>query len=403
MLTADAPFAPDLILSRLGLHRTVFGRDVSSALAEAIGRLSAHRVLLVRDRVAVDACGISDQLVGCLSVDSDCGVVDIHATLAPAEADRWGAWCAEGGYDCVVAVGGGATIDAAKLICLSASNARSLDEMLGGEFSPNRIPIIAAPTTAGSGSEATHFAVLFRDGEKFSVADASLLPQWAIVDPTLTHRVPQRVAVAAGLDVLCQSVESLWSIHADEKSLEFAGEALRLAVPSLHRAVIGREAEAQAMLALASHLAGQAINRGFTTVCHALSYVLTAKYGVPHGLAAAATLPAALLFNCSPTSQGELRAGEERRGPAPRDVLLRVLETRDIDSASRRLVELIRSIGGAASVSELRLPTEYQPREHAESIDPHRLKNNPRPVSIEDSLGLLLTSFDENGRVVGRR
>ncbi|MGI9457471.1 MAG: iron-containing alcohol dehydrogenase, partial [Aeoliella sp.] len=211
MLTATKSFSPDSILNRLGLDHTVFGLGVCTALPDTLDRLAARRVLLVSDPIATDACNISSSLQNCLSRDVKCGVVDVTATLSPAEVDQFGTTCEEGDYDCIVAVGGGATMDAAKLIAIRASNSKPLDQLLSDGFSPNHIPLVAAPTTAGSGSEATHFAVLFVEQEKFSMAHPSLRPSWAVVDPTLTYSSPQRVAAAAGLDVLCQSIESLWS------------------------------------------------------------------------------------------------------------------------------------------------------------------------------------------------
>lgn len=357
-------------------------------------------MLLVRDPIAANACNLSLSLPSCLSRETKCGIVDVTRTLSPAEVDRFGAYCAEGGYDVIVAVGGGATMDAAKLIALRASNSKPVEQLLRDGFSPNRIPIVAAPTTAGSGSEATHFAVLFVEQEKFSLAHPSLCPSWAIVDPRLTHSSPRRVAAAAGLDVLCQSIESLWSVQADSKSTEFAKESLQLVLPSLHPAVVDRDPKAQAHLALASHLAGQAINRSFTTVCHALSYALTAHYNVPHGFAAAATLPAALLFNSGQPMSDVLAVRGNRAVSWPLEDLLEVFKASDIEEAISHVVQLIRSVGGAASVVELRLPHNYHPLSHVESVDPHRLKNNPRTVSVEDSLSLLRTRIDAEGRVI---
>jgi len=411
MLATTKSISPEDTFRRLGLERSVFTNDACSALAEKLIQVHATRVLVVRDPVATDACGISGALNACVKNHQASAFFDVTATLSPSQVDRFAKLCREGQYDSIVAVGGGATLDAAKLIALGASSTRPLKELLAQGFTANKIPIIALPTTAGSGSEATHFAVLFVDQEKFSVAHPTLRPTWAIVDPTLTHSSPRKVAAAAGLDVLCQAIESLWSVNADQQSISHASEALRLVVPSLRSAVVESDAEAQKVLALASHLAGQAINRGFTTICHAMSYMLTAKYGVPHGFAAAATLPASLLYNTSEATtdansnvESEAMHADDltkARECAARAVpiVLDAFQCKDIEAAAIALVRLIRSVGGAASVSELELPHDYRPIDHAESIDPHRLLNNPRPVAIEDSLRLLLATFDVDGRI----
>jgi alcohol dehydrogenase len=413
------------IFDRLDLQQVVFDSSLCAALPQTLQRLGRQHVLLVRDPIATDASGISRSLRDCLVNGRPCDVFDVTSTPAPAEIDLRGIECAKQGYDCIVAVGGGATMDAAKLIALRASNSRPLEQLLNGSFAPNRIPLIAAPTTAGSGSEATHFAVLFVDQKKYSIGHPSMRPSWAIVDPMLTRSVPQRVAVAAGLDALCQSIESLWSIRADSKSIAFASEALRLVVPNLHAAIVERNPQAQANLALGAHLAGQAINRSFTTVCHALSYALTSCHGIPHGLAAAATLPAALLLNAAHLASGRLQShshgphfslrsfngdsgkiSDDRLPHSDRsidrcvEVLLQLFDCNDLPSVTARLVHLIRSVGGAASVSELQLSDDYQAQAHAQSVDPHRLQNNPRLLSHTDLDSLILSRFDSEGRVV---
>jgi alcohol dehydrogenase class IV len=427
MLAQPASISFESLRNHLDLKQVVFGESACSALPGILRQLAARRVLLVRDPAATDASGISTSLRDCLSKGHEYGEIDVATTLAPKEVDHFGAACARRRYDCIVAVGGGATIDAAKLIALRASNSRPIDQLIKDGFSPNEIPLVAVPTTAGSGSEATHFAVLFVDQKKYSLAHSSLRPRWAVVDPSLTHSVPQRVAAAAGLDALCQSIESLWSRNADSESVAFAGEALRLVADNLYAAVKNRDPGSQARLSLGSHLAGQAINRSFTTVCHALSYALTSKYGITHGLAAAATMPAAVLFHGAGLPSGRVEARSSRLHHAAVSVnksnfekssdpgasddgdhciarclqsLRRVFECNDLGSVAARLVQLIRSIGGAASISELQLPDDYQAPAHAESVDYHRLQNNPRTLSQEEIVRLLLTKFDDRGRPI---
>lgn len=387
----------DQIFRKMALPRTRFGVDAVQAVRSAVDDLRPRRVLLVEDSAAAAATGIAADLRKRLSIDAECGVFDVSAALTPAQIDSYGQACAAASYDCIVAVGGGATLDAAKLIALCASNGRPIESMLRSDFTPNAIPMIAVPTTAGSGSEATHFAVLFVGQQKYSVAHVSLRPRLAIIDPTLTHSVPRRVAAAAGLDALCQSIESLWSRQADPRSQMLATEALDLIVPNLRTAVIDGDELARAKLSLASHLAGQAIDRSFTTICHALSYMLTAEYRVLHGFAAAATLPAALRFNAMQLTEGSSLDDDG----SPPEVCLRALFNAfgcsRVEDVASELAKLIRSVGGAASVSELDLSSDYQPARHAKSINVSRLENNPRPATLEDCVGILRLTFDADG------
>ena len=128
-----------------------------------------------------------------------------------------------------IAVGGGAVIDTAKLVCLALTNG-GVDALFeGGGFKP-ALPLVAVPTTAGSGAERTPFAVAYRGSEKHSIADESLAPSHAIVDPELTTSSPRDLTVATGLDALSHAIESLWSTRAtaDSRELSRRGSLSRL-------------------------------------------------------------------------------------------------------------------------------------------------------------------------------
>lgn len=153
-------------------------------------------------------------------------------------------------YGAIIAIGGGSVLDFAKLIKAFWSSADSVLSHLneGEALDPIEIPLIAIPSTAGSGSEATHFAVVYRGKEKFSVAHQRLLPDLAVVIPSLLASQPQSVAAASGMDALCQGIESYWSIHSTEESRRFAAEAIVLAWGALRRAVLSKCPEAMAEL-----------------------------------------------------------------------------------------------------------------------------------------------------------
>ena len=162
--------------------------------------------------------------------------------------------------------------------------------------------MIAIPTTAGTGSEATHFAVVYVDGEKYSLAHPYLVPAYAVIDPLLTYSLPAGVTAASGLDAFCQAIESIWAVGATDVSHTFATEAARLAVQHLRAAVQNPTDTARAGMCRAAHLSGKAINISKTTAPHALSYVLTAEYGLAHGVAVALTLAPMLQYNAQVTA-----------------------------------------------------------------------------------------------------
>lgn len=183
--------------------------------------------------------------------------------------------------DLVITVGGGHVMDVAKAI---------------NHFAGKK-PLIAIPTTAGSGSEATQFAVIYKDGLKTSLEGPDLLPTVAIVDPELSYSVPKEVALPSALDALAQSIESYWSTRSTDESREYSRQALELVWGNIVTALEERKPAAMSAVSIGAHLAGKAINISKTTACHAFSYGLTYRFGVPHGIAAAIFLPAVMRFN----------------------------------------------------------------------------------------------------------
>ena len=175
----------------------------------------------------------------------------------------------------IVAIGGGSSIDAAKGV------------KYYGRFD---VPIMAVPTTSGTGSEATHFAVVYKDGEKQSIADERLLPDYVVLKPSLLKTLPVYQKKCTMLDALCQAIESWWSKKATPESVGYSKEAINLIINNMDGYLKNEDAGNKNML-FASHLAGKAINITTTTAPHAMCYKLTSLYGLPHGHAAALCLP----------------------------------------------------------------------------------------------------------------
>lgn len=200
----------------------------------------------------------------------------------------------------IVAVGGGSVIDMAKLIKAYHSNKENIGTLIeqneigkGTEL----IDLIVIPTTAGSGSEATHFAVVYKNKLKYSVADISLLPSTVFLCAEFTLSASPHLTAVTGIDAFSQAMESWWSIYSTETSIAYSSKALRLIWENLPLAVIENSVSAKRKLMEASHLAGKAINITKTTGPHALSYGFTTHCNVPHGNAVAMFLPSFINLN----------------------------------------------------------------------------------------------------------
>lgn len=256
------------------------GSGALKRFADILAQVRPTKVLVVAGAGSYAASGAEAYFSKALEGLEVARFSDLHAVLKEEDVQRGVELCKEFEPDLVVAVGGGHVLDAGKAI----------------NFFAGRKLLVAVPTTAGSGAEATPFAVIYKDGKKTSLEDPALLPTYAIVDPTLLASVPPTAALASALDALCQSIESHWARGATEESRKYAAEAMELVWGSIEPALEG-DAKALERLAQGAHLSGKAIAISKTTAAHALSYGLTYRFGVPHGIAVAYTMPAMMRLN----------------------------------------------------------------------------------------------------------
>lgn len=177
--------------------------------------------------------------------------------------------------DFIVAIGGGSSIDTAKCI---------------KHLCKTDVPLLAVPTTAGTGSESTHFAAIYKEGRKISIADKKLLPNYVVLVSSVLKTLPLYQKKCTMLDALCQAIESWWSRMVDEESITYSKQAIKLILQNMDSYLKNDDAANENML-MASNLAGRAINITTTTAPHAMSYMLSILYNIPHGHAVALCLP----------------------------------------------------------------------------------------------------------------
>ncbi len=195
------------------------------------------------------------------------------------------------GCDAIVAVGGGSCIDVAKCIKLF-SNLPHGSNYLQAEWTDSGIPLIAIPTTAGTGSESTRYAVIYHEGTKQSISHPSIIPNYAILEPEVLLTLPIYQKKCTLLDALCQGIESWWSINSTELSIYHSTFAVSTIIENMENYLNGGDMLATRLVMDAANRAGQAICITQTTAPHAFSYKLTSIYGLPHGHAVAVCLPA---------------------------------------------------------------------------------------------------------------
>ncbi len=303
-----------------------------------------------------------------------------------AEASRT---AAINGCDGIVAIGGGSCCDVAKVAALCGNQPELIEEFakgLGLERA-RPLPLIAAPTTAGTGSETTHFAAIYVNGRKVSIAHERLRPMGVILDERFQHAMPTSVAACSGLDALCQAMESTWAVGSTDVSLAYAREAGRMIGQNLVMSVLHADRDARRAMMIGSHLAGKAINISKTTAAHALSYQLTQACGVAHGHAVALMLGEIARWNASTVAADCL----DPRGPEW--VVDRVHDAcgylgSNPDDVAGMFAELLARMGLERSIAELDLPDSML-KLFASRVDPVRAGNNPRRLDETSALECL--------------
>jgi alcohol dehydrogenase class IV len=217
------------------------------------------------------------------------------------------ALCQQHDCDSILAVGGGSSIDAAKMIGARAKNNKPIVKMTGlFRVWRGMLPLYAVPTTAGTGSEVTIAAVVSDPVQqrKLPAMDLKLMPTAAALDGALMTGLPAPITAATGMDALTHAVEAFISRNAMQRTDENAIEATQLIMANLERAFDeGSDQEARQNMARASHLAGMAFTQAGVGYVHAIAHNFGARYHVPHGLANAIVMPHVLdysLANCAP-------------------------------------------------------------------------------------------------------
>ena len=280
--------------------------------------------------------------------------------------------------DSIMAVGGGSAMDVAK--CIKAYCGMDGDGADGGflkqEIMPNGIPFLAMPTTAGTGSEATRYAVIYYGGKKQSVTSESFIPETVLMDPGVLKTLPPYQKKATMCDALCHAVESFWSVNSTEESRQYSRDAIRDVLEHMEGYLENTEAGNAGML-MAAHKAGKAINITQTTAGHAMCYKITSLLGCAHGHAA--ILCDRVLY---PWMIRNTDKCIDPRGPEylakTLDEIGQALGCADAQSGAEKLAGLFERLG-----LEIPEAAESQYEELKTSVNPDRLKNHPIALSTE--------------------
>jgi alcohol dehydrogenase class IV len=372
------------------VSRIVFGEGSIARIGEIGHSLLGARAILVTDP-GLCAIGMIDPVIRTLKaagietlvfpdVETDPPETVVNAAVEAAQ---------EFGARGVIGLGGGSSMDVAKLVALLALGKEQLTDVYGiGQAKGPRLPLLLAPTTAGTGSEVTPISIVTTGAaEKKGVVSQVLIPDVALLDPVLTFGLPPAVTAATGIDAIVHAIEAYASASLNNNPLSraLARDALRLMGGALERAVHNAsDRAARVDMLLGAMLAGQAFANSPVAAVHALAYPLGGLYHIPHGLSNALMLPHVLRFNA------------ETAGASYVDIAPCVFpELEEIGSQARagafveKLAELSRRCGLAHRLRDVGIPADVLPKLADEAMKQTRLLvNNPRPLTRTDALSI---------------
>lgn len=292
--------------------------------------------------------------------------------------------------DTILAIGGGSPMDVAKCIKLAVLAEEGKDAIIPPlvntriAIDGSKLPIIAIPTTAGTGSESTHNAVIYYEGSKQTITNDGILPKYAILEPSVLKTLPLYQKKCSMMDALCQGIESWWSINSTKESYEYSRKTIELIMQNWKKYIYENDDEAAANIMLAANYSGRAINITQTTAAHAMSYKITSLYGLPHGHAVAVCLPEIWEYMI-----GNMDKCIDARG---KEYLTDIFNNISAAMGANTLFEAIVIFRQIMIDMDLQKPVAVERvaelQTLSSSVNPIRLKNNPVGLDVETIIRL---------------
>jgi alcohol dehydrogenase class IV len=361
------------------LQQAYIDKDFKQHLSNILEEKNPAEILLVRGKNSFELSGAKDifksvtsPLKCCVTEFFDFSenpkIEDVHEGLKILNRTS---------TDLIIGTGGGSVIDMAKLIRFFHSYSGEIQNSLFKQKTP-LIPLIAVPTTAGTGSEATHFAVVYKDKIKYSVAHEDVLPDIALVYSPFTYSNSKYLTACSGFDALAQAIEAYWNVNATDESDIYAIKAIELLWTNLPVAVNSPTTVSRDKISEGAYWAGKAINITKTTAPHAMSYAFTSYYGFPHGHAVALTFPYFMEYNTHVPREEFNSQGSYECFQMKISKLYEILSLKKSDNVCDKLKTYTKLLG-----LTFPLPLDFDTEVIADNVNLQRACNNPRILTKE--------------------
>ena len=368
-------------------NRVVLGVGIEEKIGAEAKGLGAKKALVITDAM-MEKTGLLEKIEKPLKEVIEVDILDQiepEPTLAAAETVAEAARGAK--YDLIVGLGGGSVMDMAKVASAAASNPeQGVGDFLGANKIANpSVPKILIPTTAGTGSEATPFALLIVGEKKKAIASPYNLADVVLIDPTFTATMPPKVTASTGMDALSHAIEAFLSTGSNPLTDSFALEAIRKIANNLEEAFShGDNLDARLKMALAALLAGLAFGNAGVIAGHAAAHTFGAKYKIPHGVSAALALPYMMEYNAV---KSEAR---EKLAKVAREMEEDISGMTEEEAASKAVAcvkSMLEKLDLPTRLVDLDVPKEDLPGlADAMSKEKGYLARNPRKIEYEDAV-----------------
>ena len=349
---------------------------------DVIGELNVKKVLLIKwsETALENQAGkeLYEALYGCDVTElvfekSNPDIVDLYELHQNKKQEK---------LELVIAVGGGSVLDIAKSFAAILDNEyASIEELRQAIIEKNTgkpaCPWIGIPTTAGTGSEVTCWATVWdaEKGSKLSLEDKRNYAYAAYIEPEFTMSMPMKLVVSSALDAVAHATESYWAKAHNMVSGIYALKAISMIMTNLELLMEDQKEEYYLAMAEASMLAGRAFSNTKTTACHSISYPLTLRYGIPHGVAVSMLLPALLCMNESKIEQKE--------------ALLEAYGAKTMEEAGQRIITILEKAGISYKLSDWNVKKEELDELAKNCFTKGRMENNPVDLTKEDVVKIL--------------
>ena len=364
--------------------KLVFGSLVRRKITEeCVGK----RVLIICSSTAYNRYRKDPELTALFSFSSVTFEHDFESNPSLTDIIEISNKYRDNSLDLIVGLGGGSAMDVAKIVSVSIPAIKKgihIDDLLKDSslfLRFKEIDCIQVPTTAGTGSEVTPFATVwdYESQQKKSLSHPVMYAQKAFIDPDFLSQVPLEVAISTGLDALNQAFESIWNVNANEFTRPLSRRAAVLALQGLPVInEVPNDPELREKLSLASLFAGLAISQTRTSICHSISYPLTLKYGIEHGMACSFSVLAVFKYN-SAFIKEDLESIELELNLDPYMVLESIIKQHGVNAY------LAKSLPNKSIFSE----------SIKDFITAGRFENNIRKCSRNDLIKIITASYDE--------